>query len=67
MITVSISSTDEKLVIRLKHKIDYVIEKNFGSSKSVNQRTLFVFGQLFLSFAALIYKELFKVIIANKS
>jgi len=60
MITVSISSTDQKLVIRLKHKIDYEIEKKFGSKKSLNRRTMYVFLQLFFSFAALIYKEIFK-------
>jgi hypothetical protein len=60
MITVSISSTDQKLVIRLKHKIDYVIEKKIGSSKSLNRRTMYVFVQLFFSFASLIYKEIFK-------
>jgi len=59
MILVSISSTEEKFVIRLKHKIDYVVEKKFGRIKSGTTRTFSVFVQLFLSSIKLILKELF--------
>lgn len=59
MIIVSISSTDEKLVVRLKHKIDYVIEKKFRTKNSLNKRTMYVFVILFFSITKLIFKEVF--------
>ena len=59
MILVSISSTGEKFVIKLKHKINYAVEKKFERTKSVNQRTIYVFEQLFFSITKLIYKEMF--------
>jgi hypothetical protein len=59
MILVSISSTEEKFVIRLKHKINYVVEKKFWTNKSLDKRTIYVFVQLFLSAAKLILKEVF--------
>ncbi|MFA6026485.1 MAG: hypothetical protein WC727_08610 [Ignavibacteriaceae bacterium] len=59
MILVSISSTEEKFVIRLKHKIDYVVEKKFKRTKPLNKRTIYVFVQLFFSTIKLIFKELF--------
>ena len=59
MILVSISSTEEKFVIRLKHKIDYVVEKKFKRAKSVNKRTIYMFEQLFFSITKLIFKEIF--------
>jgi len=59
MILVSISSTEEKFVIRLKHKIDYVVEKKFGKIIFGNTRTFSVFVQLFLSSIKLIIKEAF--------
>lgn len=59
MILVSISSTEEKFVIRLKHKINYVVEKKFGRIKSLNKKTIYLFVQLFFSITKLIYKEAF--------
>ena len=59
MITVSILSTNDKLIVRLKHKIDYVVEKKFGRTQSFNQRTMYVFVQLFFSFTKMIFKEVF--------
>ncbi len=59
MIIVSISSTQEKFVIRLKHKIDYVVEKRFVGTNSLNQRAIYVFVQLFFSIIKLIFKEKF--------
>jgi hypothetical protein len=59
MILVSISSAEEKLVIKLKHKINYTVEKNFERTKSVKQRTIYVFEQLFFSITKLIFKEIF--------
>jgi hypothetical protein len=59
MILVSISSTEEKFVIRLRHKIDYVVEKKFGITSSSGRRRNYLFIQLFFSFTKLIYKELF--------
>jgi hypothetical protein len=38
---ISISSMDEKLVVRLKHIIDYVIEKLFGRTKSLNKKAIY--------------------------
>jgi len=51
---------DEKLVIRLKHKIDYVIEKKFRTKNSLNKRTMYVFVVLFSSITKLIFKEVFR-------
>lgn len=59
MIIVTISSTNEKLVVRLKHKIDYVVEKNFGRTRPLNKRTMYVFVLLFFSITKLIFKEVF--------
>ncbi len=59
MIIVSISSTEEKFVIRLKHKIDYVVEKKFRRTKFFNRRTIYVFVQLVISITILIFKEIF--------
>lgn len=60
MILVSISSTEEKYVIRLKHKIEYETEKKFENSKPFSKRTFYVFVQLFLSMSKLIYLEMIK-------
>jgi hypothetical protein len=35
---VSISSIEEKFVIQLRHKINYVVEKKFGRIKSFNNK-----------------------------
>jgi len=59
MIIVTISSTKEKLVVRLKHKIDYVVEKKFGRTKPFKKRTMYVFVLLFFSITKLIFKEVF--------
>ena len=59
MILVRIYSTEEKFVIELQHKIKYAIEKDFGSIKSINKRTIYVFAQLFIAAAKLISKEFF--------
>ncbi|MCX6150336.1 MAG: hypothetical protein NTX22_07445 [Ignavibacteriales bacterium] len=67
MIRVSISSSEEKYVIQLRHKIDYVIEKKFKRSKSLNKRTVYVFVQLFLSITKLIFLELFAVALLPKT
>lgn len=59
MINVSITSTEEKFVIELRHKIAYVVERKFGRIKSLNQKTRYVFVQLFLTTAKLMIKEIF--------
>ena len=59
MIFVSINSTEEKFIIELRYKIDYVVEKKFGRIKSLNNRTIYVFAQLFFSITKLIFKEVF--------
>ena len=59
MITVSILSTEEKLIVRLKHHIEFVAEKNFGRTQSFNQRTTYLFYLLFFSFTKMILKEAF--------
>jgi hypothetical protein len=59
MILVSIYSEEETFVIRLKHKIDYVAEKKYVKTKSLNSRTIYVFGQLIFSIVKLIFKEVF--------
>ncbi|NCQ17275.1 MAG: hypothetical protein COZ80_09810 [Ignavibacteria bacterium CG_4_8_14_3_um_filter_37_9] len=59
MILVSISSTEEKFVIKLKHKIYFVVEKKFKQAKPLHKRTIYVFVQLFFSTVRMIYKELF--------
>jgi len=59
MIIVSIFSSEEKFVIRLKHKIDLVVEKKFFRAYSLSQRTIYLFVQLFFSTTKLIYKEIF--------
>lgn len=57
MISVSITTTEEKLVIRLKHKIDYVVEKNFVGLQSLQLKTGYIFTQLFFSVAVMLFKE----------
>lgn len=37
MILVSIASAEEKFVILLRHKINYVVEKKFGRTKSLTK------------------------------
>jgi hypothetical protein len=59
MIFVSISSTEDKFVICLNHKIEHVIENKFGRIKSLNKRIIYVFVQLFFSTSKLILKEVF--------
>jgi len=59
MIIVSIFSSEEKFVIRLKHKIDLVVEKKFFRTYSLSQRTIYLFVHLFFSTTKLIYKEIF--------
>jgi len=59
MIIVSISSTEEKFIIQLKHKIDYIVEKKYKVTKSLNKRTIYVFVYLFLSMIKMIIKEVF--------
>lgn len=59
MIFVSINSTEEKFVIELRHKINYVVEKKFWGIKSLNKRTIYVFVQLFFSITKLMFKEVF--------
>jgi len=59
MILVSVSSTEDKFVIRLNHKINYVIENKFGKIKSLERRTLYVIAKLFLLIPKLIFKEIF--------
>lgn len=59
MILVSISSTEEKFVIRLKHKIDCVVEKKFKATKSLNKRMFYLFEQLVLTTTKLLFKEMF--------
>ena len=59
MIFVSINSTEEKFIIELRYKIDYVVEKKFGKLKSLNKRTIYVLVQLFFSITKLIFKEVF--------
>ncbi|PKL83501.1 MAG: hypothetical protein CVV24_04625 [Ignavibacteriae bacterium HGW-Ignavibacteriae-3] len=59
MIHVTIESNAETFVIRLKHKIDFVVERRFQKTKPLNRRTISVFVQLFFSVAKLIFKELF--------
>jgi hypothetical protein len=57
MILVSISSTEEKLVILVKHRIEYLLESKYR--KSIKKRNLYVFALLFLSFVVLMSKEIF--------
>lgn len=57
MILVTISSTEEEFVIRLKHKIDFVVEKKFGKITSLNIKTIYLFAQLFISITKLIFRE----------
>jgi len=59
MIIVSITSSEEKIVIRLKHKLDYVVEKNFLTTNYFRKRNIYVFVQLFLSITKLMTKEIF--------
>jgi intein/homing endonuclease len=59
MILVSIYSNEENFVIRLNHKIDYVVEKKFKKTRSLNNRTSYLVKQLFLLFTKLIFKEIF--------
>ena len=59
MMIVSIYETDEKFIIELKHKTEYVVEKKFWRTKTSDKRTFNVFSQLFLSVTKLLYKELF--------
>lgn len=57
MILVSISSSEDKFVIKLHHKINYVIEKEFGRINSIAKRTNFIIVQLFLGIVKLLFKE----------
>jgi hypothetical protein len=57
MIIVSIFPTEEKFVIHLKHKIDFIVEKKFGRIKSLNKRTMYVFVHLLFSVVRLVFKE----------
>jgi len=59
LILVSISSTEERFVIRLKHKIDYVVEKKFRKTNTSNKRTIYVLIQVIVSVLKLIFKEAF--------
>jgi len=59
VILVRIYPTEEKFVIELRHKIDYVVEKKFGRIKTLNKKTIYVFAQLFFSITKLIFKEAF--------
>lgn len=59
MILVSISSTEEKFIIRLHHKIDYVVEKKIDRTITNNRRGIYLLIQLFFSLSKLIYKESF--------
>ncbi len=59
MILVTIYSTEEKLAIQLRHKIDYMVVKKFGRIESPSKRTIYVFVQLFFSIVKLIFKEIF--------
>lgn len=58
MISVSITTTDEKLVIRLKHKIEYVVEKQMKGFRKFKRNSGYVLTQLFLSVAVLFFKEI---------
>ncbi len=60
MILVSICSTEEKVVIHLKHNIEYRFEKNIKNVKFYENRTIYVLVQLFLSTIKLFYYEIFK-------
>jgi len=59
MIIVSISSTEEKFVIQLKHKIDYMVVKKYRYSKLPITKTVYLFVHLFYSMVKLIYSEIF--------
>lgn len=59
MFLVRIYPTDEKFTIELQHKIKYVLEKNFGKTKSLYRRTFYVFSQLIFATLVLMSKEVF--------
>jgi len=59
MILVSILSTEDEFEILLKHKINFVVEKVYKKTKTLNNRTHYVFVQLFYSIIKLIYIEIF--------
>ena len=46
---VSISSIEEKFVIQLRHKINYVVEKKFGRTRPETKEQPIVLVQLFFS------------------
>ncbi|MDP2300869.1 MAG: hypothetical protein Q8N03_00400 [Ignavibacteria bacterium] len=58
MISVSITTTQEKLVIRLKHRIEYVVEKKLQGLLYSKRNSGYVFAQLFFSVAVLLTKEI---------
>ncbi len=59
MILVSISSTVEKFVIQLRYKINYLVEKKFGRTKSFNKKQyMCLYNRSFL-IKELIFKETF--------
>lgn len=59
MILVSVSSSNEKFRIFLKHNIVYVVEKKFSRTLSLSKRTSYVLRQLFVSITKLIFIEIF--------
>lgn len=59
MILVSVSSSNEKFRIFLKHKIIYAVEKKFSRSLSLSKRTSYVLRQLFVSIIKLTFIEIF--------
>lgn len=58
MILVSISSSEDKFIIRLKHRIEYVIENRFGKIKSENVKTAYIFVQLLFAVTKMIFLEI---------
>jgi len=58
MISVSITTTQEKLVIRLKHKIEYVVEKKMQGLLYFKRNSGYVLTQLFYSVVVLLVKEM---------
>jgi hypothetical protein len=58
MILVRIHPSEDKFLIELSHKIDYVVEKKFGRTKSLNRRTAYLFTHLIIAAAILLIKEM---------
>jgi|GEM_PF-5851429 len=58
---VNISATEDKFVIRFKHRVTDVFEKRIEQKKFFSKRSfyLFVLTHLFFSFSILILKEIF--------